>query len=407
LWRRISLDSLVLGVLLLLFGAVSLLLFGNELRWLPKGGKDALAIAIVLGGYYVGFMLLAFFLSLLSWMLSRTSSFASWARITIFRWRKPLAGFLCAIVVAAFFYIPQSLDNPRSFLAFTRHQIRAGGGGGYYGNVWVDPGYVADVIPRALGVWTYFLALAGLIFCLCKPRLRRTGWLLLAFVLPALLLLERAGASAVRYANPLFPALCVAAGVGISGMLRASKTTWFIKGAIIGVVLVAISGGLVRSWQTLSAYVPEHEPRAQAAIWLVETFDSPEVGRSDRTECIVGRRLSNPVSLLKGITSCYYEGVPDLVLILSRHEGKLRRMGNPSEAAYVRDPDSWWPAAPPSAELVDAMRQVLWSDSYRVKKAFYARSSEVPWWLDMGMSYRPWLCERVTIYERVKASTSD
>ncbi len=341
-WRLGTVAAVTASAALLLCGALVAGLYRHQLGLLANSGEEGLALVVVLGAYFGAGVCVC--------VLCASVGLSGRGRVRrkVFAFRKPLLSLAAAVCVGACFYVPQSVAEPRPFLANTRYMMQTAHASYYYGKPQADPGYLADAIPRGMGLCAYALSVAGLAVCLCRRDLRRTGIFLLVYLLPLLLVLESTTLTFVRYGAVLYPALCVAAGVGSAALLEARWASVATKGFVGAAITLALFCGFVRTHAAVRAYEAADEPRMQAAMWLSKNHRNPLVGVRDRPGTLVYPWAYEPAGVLDGVRGTCFEDAPPYVLVTSFNESMLRRIGSPRDRGYVTAPAVWWPASPPS-----------------------------------------------------------
>jgi 4-amino-4-deoxy-L-arabinose transferase-like glycosyltransferase len=177
-------------------------------------------------------------------------------------------GMALALAFGLWWFVTLSVMDPALFSYFAGDELVKRFGSGHHGRSkpwW----FFLMVMPAGAFPWTFLLG------ALVVERMQAwrkgvkpspVGWFLLGWVLPPFVILSFSGSKLPTYILPLFPALALAAGRGLSAHLKSRLRLWAWVLTVLGLVaIVAAFFGMGR-WAGFN--VPEMRPLLALALVL-------------------------------------------------------------------------------------------------------------------------------------------
>ncbi len=196
-----------------------------------------------------------------------TWQWAQWRSGGEFRlpwWR----GLALTLTLALWWFVALSLSDPALFSYFAGDELVNRFGSRHHGRSkpwW----FFLLVLPAGAFPWTFLLGALGIERALAwrkdvKPS--PAGWFLLGWVIPPLIILSFSGSKLPTYILPLFPALALAAGRGIS--LNLKSRLWMTAWALTIFSVIALVTAFESAGHWAGMQVPEMRPLLILALLL-------------------------------------------------------------------------------------------------------------------------------------------
>lgn len=178
-------------------------------------------------------------------------------------------GMVLTLLLGLWWFVALALTDPALFSYFAGDELVKRFGSGQHGRVrpwW----FFFMVLPAGAYPWTFLLGSLVIERAMAWWRRRWSpspvGWLLLGWVILPLIILSFSGSKLPTYILPLFPALALAGGRGLSVNLKSRLWLWAWVLTSLG--LVAIVGAFVGMGRWAGFSVPEMRPLLAVALVL-------------------------------------------------------------------------------------------------------------------------------------------
>lgn len=178
-------------------------------------------------------------------------------------------GMILTSLLGLWWFVALALTEPALFSYFAGDELVKRFGSGQHGRVrpwW----FFLMVLPAGAFPWTFLLGSLAIERAMAWWRGRWSpspvGWLLLGWVIPPLIILSFSGSKLPTYILPLFPALALAGGRGLSVNLKSRL--WLSAWVLTILALVAIVGAFVGMGRWAGFSVPEMRPLLAVAFVL-------------------------------------------------------------------------------------------------------------------------------------------
>jgi Dolichyl-phosphate-mannose-protein mannosyltransferase len=246
--------------------------------WIMKAYEVPSARAYLMSGIFAGVATSTKYLGVLLSVPLILVHFKHWKEAGFHRglvWDRKLLWFAAALLLFFFLGTPFSLAEPLNAFRDFRREARAvlaTTGRGHVG--WID--HLVVSLRHGLGLPLLLTSLAGIALVVRKEKGK--AWILLSFPVVYYALMGRGYRNFTRYAVPLVPFLCIAAGwcVGFLGAAMARRWTPGVRIAMMSLLSCAILLPSLVNSARFDALLLEVDTRVAARQYVESTIAAGE-----------------------------------------------------------------------------------------------------------------------------------
>ncbi len=285
---------------------------------------------------------------------------------------KLAASYATIAVLVLILLVPYIIYNRESFVSssnYTSGYLSSSNGlYGAFPKPVVRPHYTMDILPVAMGLPLYVLALGGIALSVLS-RQKHALFLLIA-ILPCWIVLETLHYRPIRFSVCLLPLLCLFAAIVIERLLSSPKQHVIVTGRLILIAVLAYS--LLYSFAFVNAFTVKKDVRWSVERWIQST-------NPDRAgvAMLAHNLTTNSIGIVKYTAIDRFNGEsydlsrePNAIIVPRVFLESLKQCLELQERGYSYSDFDWWPVTAPTPETLSLAQDLLQQKTYGISHVF-------------------------------------